>query len=96
MNSNQIETRLQPVGPGQQAEAFTDEEEAGGGMDIRRSLAAVWRFRWLILSLFVLGLGGGYGLSRVVKPLYEARPRFRCLRSPCAGASEPASGRPAA
>ncbi|MBX3173899.1 MAG: hypothetical protein KF709_05770 [Gemmatimonadaceae bacterium] len=42
-------------------------------MDIRRSLAAVWRFRWLILSLFVLGLGGGYGLSRVVKPLYEAQ-----------------------
>jgi polysaccharide biosynthesis transport protein len=50
---------------------FEDEEE--GGLDFRRYLSALWRHRFLILGLGVLGFAGGYGLSRVVKPVYEAQ-----------------------
>jgi len=40
---------------------------------MRRILAAVLRFKWLVLSVVVLGTAAGYGLSRFIKPEYVAR-----------------------
>jgi capsular exopolysaccharide synthesis family protein len=64
--------RPQPKGlPPHDEAQFGDGED--GALDLSRYAAAIWRFRWMILGLSLLGLGGGFGLTRVVKPLYEAQ-----------------------
>lgn len=50
---------------------FDDEEE--GGLDLGRYLAAVLRNKWMILGLGAAGLAAGFGASKLVKPVYEAR-----------------------
>ena len=50
---------------------FNDEEE--GGLNLGRYLAAVLRNKWMVLGLGALGLGAGFGASKLVKPVYEAR-----------------------
>jgi succinoglycan biosynthesis transport protein ExoP len=47
-----------------------DEEPA---TDYRRYVAAVLRYRWLLVAGAVLGLGLGYGLKRIQKPQYQAQ-----------------------
>src|SRR5438046_2510043 len=44
--------------------------ESGGAAEWRRHAAAVWRYRWWILGLTVLGTIGGAGASRVLPPRY--------------------------
>src|SRR5512135_318313 len=49
----------------------------GSGPDWRRILAAVMRFKWLVLGVVVLGTAAGFGLSRFLfKPGYDARARI--------------------
>ena len=49
---------------------FQPEEE---GTDWRRYVAAVMRYKWLIVLTTVLGLGGGLAAVRFVKPEYVAQ-----------------------
>jgi capsular exopolysaccharide synthesis family protein len=42
----------------------------GQGLDIRRYVAAVFRYRWLVLAVLVLGTGAGVVATRFVKPTY--------------------------
>ncbi|MBL0937509.1 MAG: polysaccharide biosynthesis tyrosine autokinase [Gemmatimonadaceae bacterium] len=53
-------------GGGQQPEP---EEE--GGPNLSRYVAAIRRFKWLILACAVVGLGGGVAASRFIEPEYE-------------------------
>ncbi len=46
-------------------------EEAG--TDWRRIRSALWRFKWLVMTVPLLAAAGGYGASRLVKPTYIAR-----------------------
>ncbi len=48
-----------------------DEEE--GGANPKRMLAAVLRYKWVILALTVLGTGGGAFATRYVEPEYVAQ-----------------------
>jgi capsular exopolysaccharide synthesis family protein len=65
---------LPPSDPGPQPDLgreYLEDEE--GGLDIRRYVAALLRYKWLTLGLGVLGLAAGVGLSKLVKPAYEAQ-----------------------
>jgi tyrosine-protein kinase Etk/Wzc len=48
-------------------------EDAGSGLDLRRYLAVLWRFKWLILLVVVLGTGAGVFLTRRIAPEYWAQ-----------------------
>jgi capsular exopolysaccharide synthesis family protein len=58
---------------GYPAPALYGEPAGGGGPDWRRILAAVRRFKWLVLGVVVLGTGAGFGVSRLISPGYVAR-----------------------
>jgi capsular exopolysaccharide synthesis family protein len=47
----------------------------GGGVEqmARRVLSSIWRYKWMVLILVVLGTGAGYVFARFQRPLYEAR-----------------------
>lgn len=47
--------------------------EEPSGVDWRRMLGAVLRYKWLVLGTTALGAAVGWGLSRVVPPVYEAQ-----------------------
>jgi len=47
--------------------------EPEGGIDWRRALSAVLRFKWLILLVTLLGTAAGVGATRVLKPDYSAQ-----------------------
>src|SRR5689334_12243785 len=47
--------------------------EPQGGVDWRRVLTAVVRFKWLILSVTLLGGLGGVAATRVLRPEYLAQ-----------------------
>jgi succinoglycan biosynthesis transport protein ExoP len=50
-------------------QAFEEEQPA----NYRRYIAAVLRYRWLLVLGGILGLGLGYGLKRLRKPQYQAQ-----------------------
>ena len=50
--------------------------QAPAGNSIGRIFSALWRFRWGIAGLTVLGLAGGIVASRLVEPEYEAIARI--------------------
>ncbi|MFI5234422.1 MAG: polysaccharide biosynthesis tyrosine autokinase [Gemmatimonadales bacterium] len=50
--------------------AIGEEEEP---LDWRRLAGAVWRFRWLVLAIVVVGSAAGFLASRVVRPRYVAQ-----------------------
>ena len=45
----------------------------GSPTDWRRLLSALWRFKWLMVTLPILTAAAGYGASRYVKPFFTAR-----------------------
>lgn len=45
----------------------------GEGLDVRRLLESLWRWKWLVVGCTVLGIAGGLIASRFVTPMYEAR-----------------------
>src|SRR5437870_2606312 len=47
--------------------------ESEGGVDWRRALSAVLRFKWLICGVTLLGTTAGFGAARFVKPQYGAQ-----------------------
>ncbi len=48
-------------------------EEEEGGIDLRRYMAALSRYKWMILGMGMVGLAGGFATSRLLKPTYEAQ-----------------------
>ena len=48
-------------------------EEEDGGLNLRRYLAAVLRYKWVILLVTILGTAAGLGASRYIAPQYEAQ-----------------------
>lgn len=52
------------------AQGLDDDE--GGGIDFRRYLSALLRYKWLVIGLTIVGLIGGVVGSTFVKPVYEA------------------------
>jgi uncharacterized protein involved in exopolysaccharide biosynthesis len=74
MSPNSAEHALIPAAPRYERDdlgPYDDEDEAG--LNLRRYLAAIWRHRTLVMLLSVAGLAGGFGVSRIVKPIYEAQ-----------------------
>ena len=53
-------------GGGQQSESEEDS-----GPNLSRYIAAIRRFKWLILACAVVGLAGGVAASRFIEPEYE-------------------------
>lgn len=51
-------------------------------MDPRRLLSAVWRYRWMVAGLTAAGFVAGFGLSRVVRPTYEAQATIQVPAAP--------------
>ncbi len=47
--------------------------EAEGGIDWRRVLSAVLRFKWLIAGVTLLGTMAGFGAARFIKPQFGAQ-----------------------
>ena len=47
--------------------------EYDSGLDWRRALSAVLRFKWLILLVTLLGSAAGVAATRVVRPIYSAQ-----------------------
>lgn len=45
----------------------------GGGVDLRRYLAALLRYKWWIVLVLVFGTAAGVGVSNLIKPKYEAQ-----------------------
>ncbi|MEJ5201739.1 MAG: polysaccharide biosynthesis tyrosine autokinase [Anaerolineales bacterium] len=50
-------------------------------IDLRYYLGLVWRYLWLIVLALVLGIGAGYGISRLQSPVYEAKTQVMVTRS---------------
>lgn len=48
-----------------------DPDEEGGGLNLGRLVAALLRFKWLIIACFGLGLVGAYVAYRFVEPEYR-------------------------
>ncbi len=61
------------VDPGVLAYDPQFDEEDGGGIDIRRYLSALVRYKWLVAGLTIVGTLAGVFASMWVKPVYEAR-----------------------
>lgn len=45
--------------------------DAGGGMDVRRLLESLWRWKWLIAGCTILGIAGGLIAAQFVQPMYR-------------------------
>jgi capsular exopolysaccharide synthesis family protein len=52
---------------------YSGGEAPSGGPDWRRIVAAVVRYKWLVLGIVVLGTAAGFGVSRLIRPGYLAR-----------------------
>lgn len=57
--------------PSRYAEPLDTEE--GGGLNIGRYISALFRYKWMIAALALVGFGVGSVLTRFVKPTYEAQ-----------------------
>ena len=49
------------------------EEQAAGGMNLRRVLSTLFRYKWLILVSTVAGGGLGILATKVQGPVYQAQ-----------------------
>jgi capsular exopolysaccharide synthesis family protein len=56
-------------------ESFGPEGDRSDGSttDFRRLRSTLWRFKWLIVTMPILTAIGGYGASRIIKPVYITR-----------------------
>lgn len=73
---------LSPMGAGAGSFGAPIDEEEGGKIDIRRYIGAVLRHKWMIGGLGLVGLAAGLGLSKMVKPVYEAQATIQVAGSP--------------
>jgi len=58
-----------PISPSQIAAT----PEAESGPDWRRTWSAVLRYKWVVLLMVLLGLGGAFAATRVMHPTYRAQ-----------------------
>src|ERR1041385_5821254 len=56
---------------GMESFAPQPQDEVGAGHALSRALAALRRFRWLIIGFALAGIGGGIVATRFIKPDYE-------------------------
>src|SRR5437870_13260530 len=54
-----------------------DGDGAESGVDWRRVLSAVLRFKWLIATFTPIGTISGVGATRFIKPVYPAQTKIR-------------------
>jgi capsular exopolysaccharide synthesis family protein len=54
--------------PDRPFEAATDDS----GLNIKRAISAMWRYKWLVIAVTILGTGAGRMYSRAMKPTYAA------------------------
>src|SRR6266704_5850687 len=47
--------------------------EEDSGPDWRRIWSALLRFKWVVVLMVVLGLGGAFAATRVMRPVYRAQ-----------------------
>jgi capsular exopolysaccharide synthesis family protein len=50
-----------------------DATDGGSGPDWRRIRSALLRFKWIVILMVLLGLGGAFVATRVMRPIYRAQ-----------------------
>ena len=55
----------------QSIQPFAQGEE-DSGPNWGRAISALWRFKWLVLAVAILGSGAGYYVARMSRPVYTA------------------------
>lgn len=70
-----------PYGAGFQTLADDGAYGSEAGIDVRRYIAALWRFKWLILLVTVVGTALGVVASKMIRPEYEAQATIWIERS---------------
>ncbi|HKI94207.1 MAG TPA: polysaccharide biosynthesis tyrosine autokinase [Gemmatimonadales bacterium] len=65
-------------------DGYAADDESEGGANWRRYVAAVLRYKWLVLTITVLGIGAGVAGSRFLKPVYTAQATI-WVQSPARG-----------
>jgi succinoglycan biosynthesis transport protein ExoP len=68
--SNALVTSGGPY-PGLAAAGLAAPDQNASSFSISRIVAALLRYKWLIIAIIALGAAAGYALSRMVKPEYE-------------------------
>lgn len=51
--------------------ALEGVDAGGSGMDVRRLLESLWRWKWLIAGCTILGIAGGLVAAQFVQPMYQ-------------------------
>src|SRR3989441_9461906 len=66
------------VAPGTSHRGVTEFDLAGSdsGLDWRRILSALLRFKWLIAGFTLVGTAAGFGATRFLKPEYSAQAKI--------------------
>ncbi|HEY9383573.1 MAG TPA: Wzz/FepE/Etk N-terminal domain-containing protein, partial [Gemmatimonadales bacterium] len=77
--------------PATAADLTTYTQPPGGAPDFTRVISSLRRFRWTILGLTLLGLGGGIAGTRVIKPNYSVQATI-WIETPNKGKSGPIQG----
>ena len=68
-----IRSQSAPVLRRANASAAPSLPEAESGPDWRRLASALLRFKWIVLLMVVLGLGGAVAATRLLRPIYRAQ-----------------------
>jgi capsular exopolysaccharide synthesis family protein len=61
---------VQPYAPAY-APAPGPADESGGGINLARFGAALGRYKWLVAALAIVGVSGGFAVTRFIDPQYE-------------------------
>src|SRR4026209_2614391 len=77
--------------PATAADLTTYTQPPGAAPDFARVISSLRRFRWTILGLTLLGLGGGIAGTRVIKPNYSVQATI-WIETPNKGKSGPIQG----
>jgi tyrosine-protein kinase Etk/Wzc len=77
-HDEQSPDRLPSVSPRQAYEvqaqdyyALESVDAGSSGMDVRRLLESLWRWKWLIAGCTILGIAGGLVAAQFVRPMYQ-------------------------
>src|SRR5216117_1904483 len=68
-----IRSQSAPVLRRANASAAPSLPEAESGPDWRRLASALLRFKWIVLLMVLLGLGGAVAATRLLRPIYRAQ-----------------------
>ncbi|HEY0663363.1 MAG TPA: Wzz/FepE/Etk N-terminal domain-containing protein, partial [Thiobacillaceae bacterium] len=55
---------------------YADDEAGGGSGGLKRILAAVLYYKWLVLAVVLVGMAAGVAASRYVEPEYTSQARL--------------------